>query len=139
VETGLRLPLIFVTGGVIYLWRERVPLSVWGLCGLAALVALLARTPLYKAALFSATAWGAIVLALAPALTAWRSTPAVDVSYGVYLYGWPVQQVFCALFPAAGALTLLAPSLLLTLLLAAASWYFVESPALGLKRRLLCG
>ncbi|SFI03086.1 Peptidoglycan/LPS O-acetylase OafA/YrhL, contains acyltransferase and SGNH-hydrolase domains [Bosea sp. OK403] len=139
VETGLRLPLIFVTGGVIYLWRERVPLSVWGLCGLAVLVTLLARTPLYKAALFSGTAWGAIVLALAPALTAWRSTPEADLSYGVYLYGWPVQQVFYALFPAAGALTLLAPSLLLTLLLAAASWYAVERPALGLKRRLLCG
>lgn len=136
VETALRLPLIFLTGGLIYLWRERVPLSLAGLA-LALATALLAPTPIYKAALYLVTAWGVLVLALAPALTRWRSEPPADLSYGVYLYGWPVQQACVALFPAAGALVLFFPALALTLIVAGLSWYLVEKPALGLKRRLL--
>jgi len=85
VETALRLPLIFLVGGLIYLFRDRVPLSLPGLAlGLAALV-LLAPTPLYKSALYLVTAWGVLVLALAPALTRRRSEPPSDLSYGVYL------------------------------------------------------
>jgi peptidoglycan/LPS O-acetylase OafA/YrhL len=137
VETALRLPLIFLSGGLIYLWRERVPLSLSGLAIALLATALLSPTPLYKAALYLVTAWGVLVLALAPAVTRWRSEPPADLSYGVYLYGWPVQQAFVALFPAAGALALFFPALALTLAIAALSWHFVEKPALGLKRRLL--
>lgn len=137
VETMLRLPLIFYTGGLIYLWRERLPLSLAGLAVAMVLTALLSATPVYKAALYVVTAWGVLVLAMAPVLTGWRSEPPADLSYGVYLYGWPIQQSFVALFPTAAALTLFLPSLAVTVLVAAASWYWVEKPALGLKRRLM--
>ena len=137
VETALRLPLIFMTGGLIYLWRERIPLSLAGLAIALVLTGLLAWTPLYKAALYLVTAWGVLVLALAPALTGWRSEPPADLSYGVYLYGWPVQQALHALFPSLGAVALLWPSLAVTVVVAALSWYLIEKPALGLKRRLM--
>ncbi|WP_332682225.1 acyltransferase family protein [Bosea sp. (in: a-proteobacteria)] len=137
VETALRLPLLFLTGGLIYLWRERVPLSLAGLGVALVVTALLLPTPFYKAALYLVTAWGVLVLALAPALARWHSDPPADLSYGVYLYGWPVQQAFVAVFPAAGAFLLFWPGLAVTLTVAALSWYFVEKPALGLKRRLL--
>jgi peptidoglycan/LPS O-acetylase OafA/YrhL len=137
VETALRLPLIFMTGGLIYLWRERVPNSLLGLGAALIVTALLSATPLYKAALYLVTAWGVLVLALAPVLTGWRSEPPADLSYGVYLYGWPVQQAFVALFPAASAFLLFWPGLAVTIAVAALSWYLVEKPALGLKRRLI--
>jgi peptidoglycan/LPS O-acetylase OafA/YrhL len=137
VETALRLPLIFLTGGLIYLWREHVPLSLGGLAVGTLLAVLLGPTPLYKAALFLVTAWGIFVLALHPALTRSGFEPTADLSYGVYLYGWPVQQTLYALFPALSAAILLAPALVLTLLVAMLSWYGVEKPALDLKRRLL--
>lgn len=137
VETALRLPLIFMTGGLIYLWRERIPLSLAGLAIALVLTGLLAWTPVYKTALYLVTAWGVLVLALAPALTGWRSEPPADLSYGVYLYGWPVQQGFVALFPSAGAFLLFWPGLAVTIAVAAASWYLVEKPALDLKRRLI--
>ncbi len=137
VETALRLPLIFLAGGVAWLWRDKVRLSLpWLALGLLA-VALLSPTPAYKAALYLVTVQGMLVLALAPILTKRRSEPPADLSYGVYLYGWPVQQALVVLLPGAGALALLWPALALTLLVAAASWYGVEKPALGLKRRLL--
>jgi peptidoglycan/LPS O-acetylase OafA/YrhL len=137
LETALRLPLIFLTGGLIYLWRDRVPLSLAGLALALLATALLSATPLYKAALYLVTAWSVLVLALAPPLTRWRSEPPADLSYGVYLYGWPLQQAAVALFPAAGAFVLFWPALAATLIVAALSWYLVEKPALGLKRRLM--
>jgi len=139
VETALRLPLIFLTGGVIYLYRDRVRLSLPLL--VLAVIALvpLSYTPLYKAALYLVTAWGILVLALAPALTRRSVEPPADLSYGVYLYGWPVQQALHALFPALGAMALLWPSLALTVIIAALSWYLIEKPALGLKRRWMRG
>lgn len=136
-ETVFRLPLIFLAGGVIYLYREKVPLSLPFLAlALAALVPL-SFTPLYKAALYLVTAWGILVLALAPVLTRRSTEPPADLSYGVYLYGWPVQQALHALLPSLGAVALLWPSLAATVVVAALSWYLVEKPALGLKRRLM--
>lgn len=86
-----------------------------------------------------------IALALSvPPLTVWigmRSWPLLrdagrfgDLSYGVYIYAWPVQQlVVAAMGRDASYLSLLAPSLLVTLALAFGSWHLVERPALGRK------
>lgn len=139
VETAMRLPLIFLTGSLIYLWRDRVPLSIPGLVGAAVGVALLSATPLYTAALYVVTAWGTLVIALAPALTRFRTEPPSDLSYGIYLYGWPVQQAFFALFPGVGIITAFWPGLAITALVAWLSWHLVEKPAMDLKRRLMGG
>lgn len=138
-ETALRLPLIFLAGGLCYLYREKVPLSLPLLALVLLALVPLSFTPLYKAALYLVTSWGVLVLALAPALTRRSAEPPADLSYGVYLYGWPVQQALHALVPSLGAMALLWPSLTLTLAVAALSWFLVEKPALGLKRRLLKG
>jgi peptidoglycan/LPS O-acetylase OafA/YrhL len=76
-------------------------------------------------------------LALAPVLTRRSYEPGADLSYGTYLYGWPVQQSLHALFPGTAAAVLLLPSLAVTAVLAAASWYGIEQPALALKARTL--
>lgn len=137
IETALRLPLIFMTAGLVYLWRERIPLSLPGLVAAVAVVVLLSPTPLYNAALYIVTAWGTLVLARAPALTRHSTEPPADLSYGIYLYGWPVQQVFFALFPGAAMLIAFWPALAVTALVAWLSWHLVEKPAMGLKRRLM--
>ncbi len=139
IETALRLPLIFLAGGVAYVWRDKLPLSLGGLALMAVLVAALIFTPAYKAALYLATTYAMLVLALHPALTGRVPEPSADLSYGVYLYGWPVQQGLVVWYPKAGALWLLGPALLVTVLIAFLSWKLVEKPALGLKGRLLAG
>lgn len=137
VETALRLPLIFFAGGATYVWRDRLPLSLPLLTGLCVAAALAAVTPAYKPLLYLATTYAMLVLALAPSLTGHLAEPTADLSYGVYLYGWPLQQALVTLLPAAGAFSLLPPSLILTALVAALSWFCVEKPALALKRRLI--
>lgn len=57
-----------------------------------------------------------------------------DLSYGIYIYAWPVQQIGVALMgrqtPYFELLSITVP---LTLALAAASWHFVEKNALRYK------
>ncbi|MCB5177017.1 acyltransferase family protein [Microvirga lenta] len=137
LETSLRLPLIFAFGGALYVWRNRIRLSGPVAFALIAATWLAGGTFLYKTLLFLATSYGIMWLALAPVLTRWSYEPRADLSYGTYLYGWPVQQTLHALFPATAALVLLAPSLLITLAAGALSWYAVEKPALAVKARTL--
>jgi peptidoglycan/LPS O-acetylase OafA/YrhL len=66
-----------------------------------------------------------------------------DLSYGVYIYAFPIQQ---ALVPWTGTpLNNLLASLPLILLCAALSWHWIERPALARKRivaeslRRVCG
>ena len=137
IETSLRLPLIFACGGAVYLFRERLRLSAVATAALLLATVAFSATPLYKPLLFVASAYAILWLALSPALARVGVEPPADLSYGTYLYGWPVQQTLHALFPALAPLALIAPSLVVTLAVAALSWYAVEKPALTLKSRAL--
>ena len=136
LETALRLPLIFSAGACLYLWRDRLLVSGAVLACLVVATVVLARTPAYPALLFLAEAYGAVWLALGP-MARDLFDPKADLSYGIYLYGWPVQQSLHALWPDPSGLALLAPALALTLPVAALSWYGIERPALALKARAL--
>lgn len=68
-----------------------------------------------------------------------------DLSYGIYLYGWPISQavIFFALPLLVGASNSLKVAvifpvvLVLTCAFAAASWKLIEKPALSLRKLLL--
>jgi peptidoglycan/LPS O-acetylase OafA/YrhL len=137
IETSLRLPLIFMAGGVAYLWRDRISLSPLWLAVAAIGLLFLAATPAYKPMLYLVSVQAMLVAALHPLCARLLPEPRDDISYGVYLYGWPVQQGLVTLFPKATALALLAPAVLITAIVAFASWRLIERPALGLKQHML--
>lgn len=60
-----------------------------------------------------------------------------DYSYGIFLYGFPVQQAVMATWPSLSPTALCVVSTVLVLPLALASWHLVERPALrwGTSRR----
>lgn len=63
-----------------------------------------------------------------------------DASYGVYLYGFLVQQIVANAFPAAGLpIVNFLISLPFVLLAGFASWYLIEKPALARKPRSFAG
>lgn len=62
-----------------------------------------------------------------------------DFSYGLYIYGFPVQQLLAATGAFGSPIALLAASAAGAGLCAVASWFLVERPAIGLARRLLAG
>ena len=70
-----------------------------------------------------------LAAAFAPGAFAAKALP--DLSYGTYLYGWPVQKLVLILLPAAAPLALFLLSLPLALGCAVLSWGLVEGPALA--------
>jgi peptidoglycan/LPS O-acetylase OafA/YrhL len=138
-ETSLRLPLIFACGSLAWLYRDRIPLNLGIVAAFifALPLAALAFPPLYKPLLFVGSAYLFLFVAMAPGLSHPRFEPPGDISYGVYLYGWPIQQTLQALFPAQSGWAMLPVALLLTCLAATASWLLVEKPALRLKTRFM--
>ena len=138
-ETALRLPLVFGVGSLIYLYRDRVVLS-WPLLGAVIVtiaLSLLLFEAAYKPILFMGTAYIMVFIALAPSLSHPIFELPGDISYGVYLYGWPIQQALQALYPQSGAWIMLALAVVLTCCVSLLSWIFVEKPALRLKARMM--
>lgn len=60
-----------------------------------------------------------------------------DLSYGIYLYAWPIQQLLIERYPRdMSALEHIPLSLVMVLPFAFFSWFLVEKPALSLKFKL---
>ena len=57
-----------------------------------------------------------------------------DMSYGVYIYSFPLQQILIALLPNITPLQLMLLTIVMVLPIAYASWRFIEKPSLSLKR-----
>lgn len=132
----LKLGTTFFCAASLYLLRDRVKLQ-WRYV-LVLLVAL---------GLGASGRFAGVLLALAvPYVTlvvAFKSPPALrhpwtnDLSYGIYVYAYPVQQMMSQFARAHGIgwPWTFAVSLLITLILAALSWKLVEQPALRHKPR----
>jgi peptidoglycan/LPS O-acetylase OafA/YrhL len=77
-----------------------------------------------------------IVLVFAFRTPAWlrHLTAPGDLSYGIYVYAFPVQQSVAAIWPGVHPLLMLAIAFPVTYGLAFVSWRLIERPALALKR-----
>ena len=61
-----------------------------------------------------------------------------DYSYGIYIYGYPIQQMVTHFLPGHREWYVnLAIALPVTLLFAYGSWHVVEKPVLGLRKKIL--
>lgn len=136
-ETFWRLWLHFAGGAALAVNRDRIPLRgdvLLVLVALAATASLVAPGPVH-AVMAAAVVVYAVHWAGQARLPGWLD-PARrgDLSYGTYLYAFPVQQGLVSLDPEGwGGWTLTAASLPLVLGLAALSWRWVERPALGAR------
>lgn len=127
----LHLAGMFALGTLYYVYREHVPVG-WSFVAIAALAAFLLRhTPVYPLAFGFAVAQFSFAFAYA---TPWHGYNRFgDYSYGVYVWGWPMQQVVAHFFPLLSPIGNAIPSFVLALILAMISWHVIEKPALSLK------
>lgn len=134
----------FLCGMLLALWRERVFIG-WWLPG--ALMAAAGAAWWYMPAESALRPWMDLVYV---AMLAWFLVNAVaaasrwwpepagwpDLSYGVYLYGFPIQQALVHWRPDWNGWMVFGAASALSLLAAAASWYAIEARALRLKDAL---
>ncbi len=149
---GVLLPA-FLLGSLIFLYRYKIPydrrifMACLGVCLLATLVAgedLLGGD-------HKVNNWahpGVLALIFCPPLayiTAYVGVSDIapvplyskgDYSYGVYLYGFPIQQSLSAIFPDISVASHLLASVVLSSLVAMGSWHFIEKPILRVRKRL---
>lgn len=135
-EAYLPMAACFALGALAWLLRRVLPLNVWTLLGLLAVALLLRGSDYYLHAFLVALAYGALWFAYVPKQLLWFNRFG-DYSYGLYLWGYPMQQLAMHLFgaPTPTQISLFAwPA---ALLLAMASWHLVERPMLRFRRRPL--
>ncbi|WP_338760000.1 acyltransferase [Massilia sp. METH4] len=131
----LRLPTFFLTGGCFYLYRDRIRMD--GRLALAAGIAVVICMFSWSAselALATAGCYVLIYLANKPSamLAGFNRLP--DVSYGTYLYAWPIQKLLLWYLPGMSPWLLFAIAAPAAVALGAVSWYAIEKPALKWKQ-----
>ncbi len=127
VETGL----YFFTGVLLYAYRLALPRR-WYLAVIA-LLALVISGSVGLMRWVSALAWPYLLMYLAGSPAAGGFARIGDLSFGLYVYSYPIQQLMYHIAPGMHPLLNVALTLLLTLPLACLSWRYVESPCLRLK------
>jgi peptidoglycan/LPS O-acetylase OafA/YrhL len=127
----------FCAGGCFCLFRDRILYRPW-LAVVATLLVLpcLFRTETAQVALVTLGAYAFLTVAFAdiPVVERFRTYP--DISYGVYLYAWPVQKLLLWYFPLLSPWELFGLAFVASSVCGLLSWHLVEGPCLGAKRKL---
>lgn len=135
-QLAVRAAIMFAAGAVMYQWRDVIP-ARWSLVAVClVIVAASGFLPDYRVV-------GALPLAYAVVvsgslLKSERLRLRTDLSYGVYIYAFPAQQLLavCGLATRLHPVLFFLASVTATLPLAAISWFVIEKPSMSLKRRL---
>ena len=127
----LRVGMFFASGALFYAFRDRVPLRPY--------LPLIGCLGLLIGFLLNVSAW--MLIPTLPCIVFWLAAKLpfrdwerkADLSYGVYIYAYPIQQTLIAMWPTIDPLILFPATLGVVLPIAWSSWRFVEKPALRLK------
>ena len=133
---GIELVFSFLAGVLVFAYRDVLPWSRKKLLIAGALcLVLFSVSPGEYLGIFASAYFVAGLGVLNPPKAAFMR--AADYSYGVFLYGWPIQQALVAKADwARNAFVNTALALVFSFAMAALSWHFVEKPALKLREPL---
>lgn len=127
----------FSSGALFYVYNKNIKYNKSLTCLAAVgLVSFLCNARLAELgiAIFGAYLIFAAAFAHAPSLACIGTKN--DISYGVYLYAWPIQQLVILYAPSIPLTALMAISLALAYIAGYLSWRFIESPAIEAKKLL---
>ncbi|WP_181704054.1 acyltransferase family protein [Chthonobacter albigriseus] len=125
---------MFFMGGSLYLLRDRVRLDPRLFAGLlAAVIVSTVQAKLFFVTYHLAIGYVVLFAALMPiwggeTIATWH-----DVSYGIYIYAFPIQQTLARFWPGIGVGKMIAVSAAATVVVAFLSWTLVEQPSLRRK------
>ena len=132
VSDGLRFALVFLAGALIYRYAHRLPAN-WFAVG-AAVVVVVGSLWLSDYRLLAAPFLAYAVITTGALVRTPRLALRNDLSYGTYIYAFPIQQLMVIAGLKELSISLFALlAAACTLVLAAASWFLVERPALRWK------
>jgi peptidoglycan/LPS O-acetylase OafA/YrhL len=131
-----QLTLLFFSGAFFYVNRSKIPLGIFGLITLC--IAVYLTTGYQFSAFIKAVCFAYLVLLISlhpsvrlPSIDRWG-----DISYGLYIYAFPVQQTIAYLIPQLRPINMFLISTIITIIFAMLSWRFIEKPALQMKGKI---
>ena len=130
-----RLFTFFAAGMVAYFYSDRIRYTGLGACLTLAVLAVAARLGGFCFLLPIAGGYLLFWFAFQSRLTFYNIAKRGDYSYGVYLYGWPVQQMLVKFVPDLNPYTLFLATLPPTFLCAYLSWNYIEKPLFAIEAR----
>lgn len=138
ISTAITLAMPFGVGTGLYVWRDRIVLSLWGVAILAALtwgaVLISAWVPhsmaVYPLLLATTLGYAVFWLAYCPGGVLRLYNRLGDYSYGVYIYAFPIQGLVIWIWGDMTPGMNMALALPLTLIPSILSWHWVEKPCL---------
>ena len=135
-EGTLRFSTIFISGSAFYIFRGAISYrNDLALIAAILLVGLLFNHATEELAMPTLGAylifWFAF-LKNTPSLN--RINSSTDVSYGIYLYAWPIQNLAIKIIPGISPLIVIILTTIAGTMLASLSWHLIEKPSLSLKR-----
>jgi peptidoglycan/LPS O-acetylase OafA/YrhL len=130
---AIRLAAAFMTGTAFWLLQPRLDGRIAALCGAVA-IAMQFVKPLAEPALILLGGYGLFWVVFRPDWPWLRRLNARnDISYGVYLYAWPIGALLIWYWRSIPLAALMLLTLAGALVCGAISWFALEKPALRLK------
>lgn len=134
LDIYFRCLMTFSSGGCFYLYQRHIKWSnKYAWIALLLLVLSLPLKALAEPAL--CVFWGYAILYYAKngkALLGFNRLP--DMSYGIYLYAWPINKIILWHYPNANTAIAVIAVFALSIVCGAISWYCVEKPFMKLKK-----
>lgn len=126
-------PLFFAyaLGMISWRLREIIALRIELLMVFLAIAILLKGTVMWESVATLTFAYGVLFVAYRTPVIRVRH----DLSFGVYIYGWPIAQTIIFLMPGLTPMALAVASIVCTIPFAFASWTLIERPSLPVKTR----
>ncbi|MGP3535731.1 acyltransferase family protein [Microbacterium sp. RD1] len=124
----------FAAGAALFIYGDRIPLRGWIAAVAAVLIVATAATSTFRVLAGLPVAY--LMMWLGVVLPFPRVGAVNDISYGMYVYAFPVQQLLAMVLIGSGlpVAVFVVIAIAATVPFAAASWFLVERPAMKLKR-----
>jgi peptidoglycan/LPS O-acetylase OafA/YrhL len=123
----------FAFGVLMWIWRDTIPFYRYAWVPIALLAALLHNCPAQEAIMTYALPYAAISFALNPIPLVQSMGRSGDFSYGIYIYGFLIQQTIMHFWPHIGTYAFLAACVAISIMVGACSWHLIEKPTMRLK------
>ena len=130
----IHLLSFFFAGGCFHLYKDKIKFDPKvALIFSVLLFICLFNITLAELALISLGGYLLIYFAFSPISFLSRFQTAPDISYGVYLYGWPVQMLLIWYIGDITPMGVFSTAMVICSVLGLVSWYSIEKPFLKLK------
>ncbi len=133
VSNALHLSLSFMIGAAAYVLRRHIPLTPIAIMALFAITYTLAGTMVYELSEKLLIAYALMWLAFLTPKDHTDLSCYGDMSYGIYIFAFPLQQTLFLLLPNTQPLTLFVLSVVVTVPVALFSWHVIEKPSMALR------